>query len=104
MSLDAPARQSLFAVLLACAFVATFLITRQATIAAASISQPALTNLPLTLNDWEGADAANSIPRRRRLSPPISICIATTLERTASSRWMWRTTVSGVWERACTRR
>ena len=62
MSLDAPARQSLFAVLLACAFVATFLITRQATIAAASIRQPALTNLPLTLNDWEGADGAQLDP------------------------------------------
>jgi len=58
MSLGPSTRQSLFAVLLACAFVATFLVTRQATIAASSIPQPALGRLPLSLNDWEGADAA----------------------------------------------
>jgi len=67
MSLDHPTRQSLYALLLACAFVATFLVTRQATIAAASIRQPALARLPLTLNDWEGADAAQLDPETAKI-------------------------------------
>lgn len=58
MSFTPRTRQSLFAWLLACAFVATLAVTRQATIAASSIPQPTLTNLPLSLNDWEGAEAA----------------------------------------------
>ena len=62
MPLDLRGRQSLYAVLLACAFVAAFVVTRQATIAAESIRQPALAALPLTLNDWEGADAAQLDP------------------------------------------
>ena len=58
MTLTPRTRQSLFAVLLACAFVATFALTRQATIVASSMRQPTLSNLPLSLHDWEGADAA----------------------------------------------
>ena len=67
MSLDVPARQSLFAMLLACAFVATMFVTRQTTIAAASIRQPALARLPLTLNDWEGADGAQLDPETAKI-------------------------------------
>jgi EpsI family protein len=58
MSLTPRTRQSVFATVLACAFVATVAVTRQATVAASSIPQPTLASLPLSLNDWEGADAA----------------------------------------------
>ena len=67
MSLDVLRRQSLYAVLLACAFVATFLVTRQATIADSSIPHPALATLPLTINDWEGADAAQLDPETAKI-------------------------------------
>ena len=58
MALTPGTRQSVYALLLAVAFVAAFAVTRQATIAASSMRQPSLTNLPLSLNDWEGAEAA----------------------------------------------
>ena len=67
MSLDVMKRQSIYAVLLACAFVATFLVSRQATMAASSIRQPALATLPLTLNDWEGADGPQLDPETARI-------------------------------------
>ena len=70
MGANAPSRQSLFAMLLACAFAGTVLVTRQATIAAASVQPPALSQLPLSIDGWEGAEAAPLDPETAKVVAP----------------------------------
>ncbi len=67
MDANAPSKQSVFAMLLACAFAGTLFVTRQATIAATSVQPPALNQLPLSINDWEGADAAPLDPETAKI-------------------------------------
>jgi EpsI family protein len=51
-------RRSLFAVVLTCAFAAAFAVTHVVSArAAANVRQPALDDLPMVLNDWEGQTA-----------------------------------------------
>ena len=67
MRTNTPSTQSVFALLLACAFAVTVFVTRQATIAAASVQPPALSQLPLSINGWEGADAAPLDPETAKI-------------------------------------
>jgi hypothetical protein len=56
--------------LLACAFAGTVLVTRQATITAASVQPPALSQLPLSIDGWEGAEAAPLDPETAKIVAP----------------------------------